>query len=213
MGKRRSASTVDRETMLARAAIGLLAKQDWSRLTLAAVARAAKLPLRDAAVLAGSKIGVAGFVLRMLARETAGRYRAVSASDDPRERLFDATMTFFDVQRSDAKALKALYRALQYDPVTLLALRSDILAVSEEFLALAKADFGLSPRLQAGVFAGILLRAVSVWLHDDAELGKTMARLDGDLRRAARLLWPKPRQTTASPASAKMKKASRHRKK
>jgi AcrR family transcriptional regulator len=183
--------------MLARAALRLLAKEEWAKLTLAAIARAAKLPLRDVLVLMGSKTAVAGLVLRMLARETASRYSADSASDDLRERLFDVTMMFFDVQAAHAAALKKFYRALQVDPVTLLAVRGDILGIAGELLALAEADFGLSPRLQAGVFAGVLIRAVSAWRHDEAEMGKTMAQLDGDLRRVERLLWRK--HGTAAP--------------
>jgi hypothetical protein len=111
---------------------------------------------------------------------------------DPRERLFDVTMTWFDVQQSHAKAMKRLYRALQFDPATLLAMRSDIVRIAGELLGLAEADFGLSPRIQAVVVAGVLVRAVSVWRDDDEEMGRTMAQLERDLRRAQRFLWPNP---------------------
>jgi hypothetical protein len=82
-------------------------------------------------------------------------------------------------------------------------MRGDVLQVSGEFLALAEADFGVSARLQAAIFAGILVRAVSAWRDDDEEMGKTMAQLDRDLRRLERLLWPKP------PKPAKSQKRSR----
>ena len=192
MPKRRTASGSDRETLLAEAALRFLKKQDWRTMTLASVARLARLPLSDVLSILPSKSVLQGFVLRVLAKETARRHSANGRSADPRERLFDATMTFFDVQEIHAAALKKLYRALQYDPPTLLATRNDILHLAGELLALAEADIGLSPRVQAAIFAGILIRAVSVWRDDDKELGKTMAQLDGDLRRVERLLWSKP---------------------
>jgi AcrR family transcriptional regulator len=207
MPKRRTASGVDRETPLAQAALRLLEKQEWGRITLASIARAAKLPLQETIALAPSKTAVAGLVLRMFAHETAKRHSAVS--DDTRERLFDVTMTWFDGQQPHGVALKKLYRALQYDPASLLALRGEILETSGQLLALAEADFGFSARMQAAVFAGILVRAVASWRADDVAMGKTMAQLDGDLRRMERFLWPRSRGVP--PASPKARKNGRDR--
>jgi hypothetical protein len=160
-------------------------------MTLAAVARAAKLPLPDVLAIAPSKAALPGLVLRNLARKNLRRQRAARTSDDPRERLFDVTMRWFDTQQSHASPLKKLYQSLKYDPATLLVMRRDIVDIAGELLALAETDFGLSPRLQAGVFAGVLVRATSVWCDDDEEMGKTMAQLETDLRRLKRFLWPK----------------------
>jgi AcrR family transcriptional regulator len=190
----------DREALLALAAMRLLAKQDWPKLTLGAIARSAGLSLRDAIDVASSKAGIPGLILRMLALETANRYSQDSTSGEPRDRLFDVTMTFFDVQEAYRESLKKLYGALLYDPGTLLALRGEILSFSGELLALAEADFGLSTRMQSVIFAGVLIRATIAWREDDDQLGKTMAQLDGDLRRMQRLLWPP--KSGISPASA-----------
>ena len=76
MPSRRIANKADPETVLARTALRLLEKEEWRQLTLAAIARAAKLPLREVLTLAGSKTGIAGLVFRMLASETATRYGA-----------------------------------------------------------------------------------------------------------------------------------------
>jgi len=206
MPKRRTASAANRETLLAQAALKLLEKQGWGTITLASIARAAKTPLPEAIALAPSKTAVLGFILRMFARETAKHHPAEQPSGESRERLFDVTMTWFDAQQPHAAALKKLYRALPYDPVSLLALRTEMLRVSGELLALAEADFGFSARIQSAVFTGILIRTVAVWGGDDAEMGKTMAQLDGDLRRAERFLWPKTANTSVSPASPKAKK-------
>lgn len=197
MAKRRTTSDSDRETRLAEAALRLLAKQEWEKLTLAAVARAAKLRLSDVLSVIPSKSALPRIVLRVLAKEAARQRRVDKRSGDPRERVFDATMSFFDVQERHAVALKALYRALPYDPPTLFGLRNAVLDLAGELLALAEADVGSSPGAQGTVFAGILIRAVFAWRGDDGEMGKTMAQLDRDLRRAERLLWPTPAKSRA----------------
>jgi hypothetical protein len=209
MPKRPSVSSVDPKTTVAQAALRLLAKEEWGRLTLAAIARAGKIPLRDVVAIAPSKTAISGLILRMLMHETARLHNADSASADPRERLFDVTMTWFDVQQSHATALKRLYRALRYDPATVFALRGDALDVAGELIALAEADFGLSARLQAAVFAGVLARAVAAWRGDDEQMGKTMAQLDADLRRVGRFLWPKPGNAGVPSASPKARKSGR----
>src|SRR5437016_637731 len=191
MPKRTNAPKNDREARLARAVLDILAREKWADVTLASVARAAKLPLPDVLAIAPSKTALPGLILRYLAGETVRRTKVASASGNPRERLFDVTMTWFDVQQPRALALKKLYRTLQYDPATLLAMRGDIADVAGELLALAEADFGLSARVQAGIFAGVLVRATSVWRDDDEEMGKTMAQLEEDLRRLERFFWPK----------------------
>lgn len=190
MAKRRTFSGSDRETRLAEAALRLLTKQEWGKLTLAAVARAARLPLSDVFSVIPTKAALPRIILHVLAKETARRHRVDSRSGDPRERVFDATMRFFDVQEVHAPALKKLYRALQHDPLAVFGLRNTVLELAGEFLALAEADVGSSSCVQGTVFAGILIRAVFAWRDDDDEMGKTMAQLDRDLRRAERLLWP-----------------------
>ena len=205
MPKRTTARKNDTGALLTRAVLDILARREWPDITLAAIARAAKLPLPDVLTIASSKTALPGLILRNLARENLHWQKVGPTSDNPRERLFDVTMTWFDTQQSHALALKKLYRALQYDPATLLAMRADIVDTAGELLALAEADFRLSPRLQAAVFAGVLVRATSVWRDDDEEMGKTMAQLEADLRRVERLLWPK----SSNPAKPRSRKPHR----
>jgi AcrR family transcriptional regulator len=174
--------------VIAAALLRLLAKNTWSSLTLSAVARSAKLPLAQMFALAPSKPALVGVVLRELGRATAERYKPDRESRDPRERIFDVAMTWFDVQQRHKKALRNLYGGLRRDPFALMAARRDILASAEWLLALAEADSGASLPWKIAAFAGVLARATSVWLDDDAGAEKTMAQLDRDLGRIARLL-------------------------
>lgn len=200
MPKRRTAAETDREIRIAETTLRLLAKQDWRAITLASISRSARLSLPDTLSVVSSKTALPGFILGRFAKETARRHTGDAKSADPRERLFDATMTFFDVQQPHAAALKKLYRGLQYDPATLLAMRNDIVHVAGELLGLAEADMGLSPGVQAAIFAGILIRAATTWREDDEAMGKTMAQLDSDLRRVERFMWAKPKNSDVQKA-------------
>jgi AcrR family transcriptional regulator len=180
----------DAEARLALAAFKLLAQTGWRKMTLASVARAAKLPLPAALAIASSKPMLIGVVLRRIGAETVLQYRADEAAQSARERVFEVCMTWFEVLGSRKDAMRALHDGLRSDPLMLISVRREIVAACELLLALAEADWGRSPRLTATGVAGVLLRAVPVWLSDDDGMGKTMAQLDGDLRRLERFLWP-----------------------
>jgi AcrR family transcriptional regulator len=179
------------ETRLADAAFRLLARTGWPELTLAAAAKAAKLPLAGLHTVAPDKTALLRLMLRRLGQETSELYRRDKQSVTPRDRFFDVAMTWFDVLSSRRKAMQSLYDGLGRDPFALLALRRSALAEAQWLLALAEADMGSASPLRAMAVAGLLARATGVWLGDDAQLTKTMARVDGDLRRAERFLWPR----------------------
>jgi hypothetical protein len=181
----------DPEALLVQTALKALERQRWSELTLAGVARAAKLPLAEAIAIVPSKPVLACVLLRWTAREAARRFRPDRNARDPRERVLDAAMAWFDVLESRWPAFAALCDGFRSDPLTLIGLRSDVTGVAEVILALAEADFGPLAGGRAVALTGILAHAVAVWRDDDAEMGKTMATLDRDLRRAAPLLWPR----------------------
>jgi hypothetical protein len=58
-------------------------------------------------------------------------------------------------------------------------------------MTLTQADTGPSVSLRALGFAAIMGRAIGVWLEDDDDMARTMARLDADLSRAANFLQPR----------------------
>ncbi len=179
----------DIQSRIAAALLRLLASRSWAEITLAQIARSAKLSLADLLAVAPSKPAVAGMLLRAFGRETLARYRPDRSSRSARERLFDVAMTWFDVQQPHKKPLHHLYGGLARDPLTLFFARKDLVEICEWLLALAEADAGRSSPLKAVALAGVLARAVPVWLEDDAEMGNTMARLDRDLARVEQIVW------------------------
>lgn len=176
------------ETRLADALLLALTKKSWRDISLAQVAKAARVPMTEMSRIAPAKPALIGLLLRRLGDGVASTYKpGAGASHD---RLFDVGMAWFDVLGRHKPAIRALYKGLQSDPLTLLALRGAIIGAAEWLMALAEADKGPALSLRAAGYAAILGRAIPVWLDDDADMTKTMARLDGDLRRVGDTLGP-----------------------
>jgi AcrR family transcriptional regulator len=164
----------------------LLKKQAWRELSLAAIAKSAKVPMTELAAYAPSKPALIGLILRRLGEEVTRAYKP--DAETARDRLFDVSMLWFDTLAHHEDAVRSLYEGLRTDPITLISARGGIIAAAEWLMTLAEADTGPALALRAAAFAAILGRAVPVWLEDDSDLTKTMARLDGDLRRGESLL-------------------------
>jgi len=173
---------------LADAALRLLKKEAWRELSLAAIAKAAKVPMTELAVYAPSKAALIGLILRRLGEDVTRAYKPDPGTESARDRLFDVSMLWFDTLARHEDAVRSLYEGLRNDPLTLIAARGPIIAAAEWLMTLAEADTGPALALRATAFAAVLGRAVPVWLEDDSDLTKTMARLDGDLRRGESFL-------------------------
>ncbi|HEY8950823.1 MAG TPA: hypothetical protein VIM56_18190 [Rhizomicrobium sp.] len=170
-----------RDDKLADAALKLLAKTGWRDLTLAQVAKAARLPLVSLQDLRGGKSALIGVILTRIGAETAKRYKP--ESDTVRERLFDVALAWFETNAKRTPAICSLYEGLKYDPITLIEQREAFVAAAQWLMTLAEADTGPMLPGRALALAVIIARAIPVWLEDDSELTATMARLDRDLSR------------------------------
>ena len=185
MAARKTAPS-DPKTRLADAVLKRLAKTPWQDLTLASVAKAARLPLGDLQALCGSKPALFGLILRRIGALVAARYAPEPGS--AHDRLFEVAMCWFDVLAPHKKAVRSLYDGLRRDPLTLVAARAEIAEAGSWLLTLAEADTGPALSLRALALAAALGRAVPAWLEDGPDMAKTMARLDTDLRRGETIL-------------------------
>ncbi len=165
------------------AAFRALSKTRWDRLKLADVAKTAKMPLAALLREVPSKPALIGFMLRHSVSDTLRRYRPDRSSHSARERLFDVAMCWFEAHAPRKSAVRNLREGLKRDPLALLATREDAMAAFAALLALAEADKGPST-VKAVALALAMARAIPVWLDDGADLSRTMASLDRDLRRA-----------------------------
>ena len=180
-------SAKDIRGRLAESALRLLARSSWQDLTLAAVARSAKVPLASVRAHAPSKPSLIGLILQYTGDQAAVRYKKDRSSGAARDRIFDVVLTWLEVLGPRKAAVRSLYEGIGRDPLALAGARRELLAHAEWLLALAEADTGRIVSVKAAALTLVLARAVSVWLEDDKQLTKTMARIDGDLRRAGPL--------------------------
>jgi AcrR family transcriptional regulator len=172
------------EARLGDAAFRLLAKHDWRDLTLASVARAARVPLAELHAIAPSKSALVGIMLARAGEECARHYKPDKASETERDRIFDVTLTWFEALAAKKPALRAVHEGLRRDPFALLEARSAFVGAAEWLLALAEADAGRGLPLKAAALAALIARTLPVWFEDDKDMSKTMARLDAHLARA-----------------------------
>lgn len=176
----------DSETRLADAALKLLAKTPWPELTLAAVARTARVPLADLQPIASSKSALLGLILRRTGQQVAARYAREPGT--AHDRLFEAAMCWFDVLVPHKKAVRAIFEGLKRDPIALIAARDGILEAANWLMTLAEADTGPALPLRALGLAAVLGSTVPVWLKDGPDMAKTMASLDTGLRRGGAIM-------------------------
>jgi AcrR family transcriptional regulator len=183
------AKTASNETKLADAALKLLTRKAWNDLTLADVAKAAKIDLASLQSL-GGKPALVGLILQKFGAETAARYTPDKGAS-PKDRVLEVAMTWFEVNADRKPAIRALYDGLKFDPITLIAMREELVRAASWLLVLAQADTGPAAPLRALALGAIMGRAIGVWLDDDTDMSRTMARLDGDLSRAESFLKPR----------------------
>lgn len=182
-----SAATADRDRLID-AFLALLAERGWHGFTLLDVARAAQLAPAAAFTLARSKGALlAAWVDRIDAAMLAegAPSAAPGSEEEARSRLFDVLMRRFDALGPHRPALATLRRDLPRDP---LAFFSAALRLQRSMaLALELAGIGAG-----GIFGIMRARLLMVteasilgtFLDDDsADLARTMAALDRQLRR------------------------------
>jgi AcrR family transcriptional regulator len=188
------------EAALARIAVG-----GWRRLSLAAVAAEAELPLLRVYRAFGSKQAILCRFFGRIDETVLAEPPATEAGELPRDRVFDLLMRRFDALRPHKSALASLQRDLPSDPITALCLGVRMLRSMRWMLDAADiATDGLVGALAVRLTGAAYLSAMRIWQRDDSpDLGRTMAALDARLRRIERWLRPLyPPAPSSEPAAA-----------
>lgn len=183
------------------AGLALIARAGWRRLTLAAVASEAGLPILRVYRLFGSKQAILGATFRRTDEIVLAEPPAAEADERPRDRLFDLLMRRFDALTPYKLALAALARDLPRDPAAALCAAA-ALARSMRWM-LEAADIstaGLSGAVAVRLAANAYLATMRVWQGDDSpDLARTMSALDARLRRIERWLAPAYQPSSQTP--------------
>ena len=195
------ASEADR---LLDAALRLIAQQGWRRLSLAAIAAEAGLPILSLYRAFPSKSAILCAFSRRIDETVLTTPVDAGPDERPRDRVFDLLMRRFDALRPYRGALEVLGRELPTDPAAALAAGAGLLRSMVWMLEGAGISTGGLRGLAAvKLTSAAYLATMRVWLRDDTpDLAPTMAALDRRLRGIERWLGAgrqPPRDAAAAP--------------
>jgi AcrR family transcriptional regulator len=162
----------------------------WRRLSLAAIAAAAGLPvLRVYRNFRSKQEILCGFLGRIDEAVIADPPPA-EEGEHPRDRLFDLMMRRFDALRPYKPALEVLRRELPSDPPAMLVAAAALLRSVRWMHEAAEIETGgIRGAIAIKLTTAAYMAAARVWHRDDSpDLGPTMAALDSRLRRVERWL-------------------------
>jgi len=184
MAKKAQAKPADGPGRVFEAALTLAAERGWSGIALADIATAAGLSLADLYAAYPSKTAI----LEALSRDIDRRVLAdaeIDAAETARDRLFDVLMKRFDALAAYRDGLAAIARDARRDPLMVLCGAGQLLRSMAAMLEAAGiSSAGLAGAIRAKGLAAIYLATLRDWFRDDtADKAKTMAALDGRLRR------------------------------
>ncbi|SMF46122.1 transcriptional regulator, TetR family [Tistlia consotensis] len=174
----------DPEQAAIEAALKLAAERGWRALGLADIAEAAGLSLAELHPRLGSKQALLDAFARRVDAEVLAE-AAPDAGESARDRLFDVLMRRFDALQPHRLALgNILQDQLRAPGEALCSLAQLGRSMAWMLAAAGIPSEGLAGLLRVKGLAAIYLATLRVFLRDDsADLSKTMAALDGYLRR------------------------------
>jgi AcrR family transcriptional regulator len=181
------------------ATFAVVPTQGWRRLSLAAIAEAAELPILRVYRVFPSKQAILGGLHRRIDEIVLADPSPAEPDERPRDRLFDLLMRRFDALQPYKPALDVLRRELPGEPMTVLC--AGVLLLRSMRWMLEAVDIptgGIRGSVAINLAAAAYLSAMRVWQRDDTpDLAPTMAALDARLRRIEAWLGSVPRGRAA----------------
>ena len=182
-----------------------IVQDGWRRLSIAAIAAEAGLPILSVYRAFPSKSAILRGFFRRVDETVLTAPVEAEADERPRDRLFDLLMRRFDALGPYKEALEVLGRELPTDPCAALAAGVRLLHSMRWMLEAAEVSAsGIGGIVAVKLTAAAYMATFRVWLRDDSpDLAPTMAALDRRLRGIER--WygsPRRAPDRAEPASA-----------
>lgn len=186
------------------AALALAAERPWHEVSLREIAEASGLPLAEAYRCGASKQALLEAFLRRTDAAVLAEGVVGSEEGSARDRIFDVLMRRFDALQPHRKALASILLAQTRDPATALINLAALQRSMAWMLEAAGLETGgLRGLVRTRGLTLLYLATLRTWLRDDSlDLAKTMAALDGYLRRLEGLLRRLPRRNRDEPKTA-----------
>lgn len=193
----------DRDAII-EAALSLIAREGWRRLSMAAIAAEADLPILRLYRAFSSKRAILRAFFRRIDEAVLAAPLEAAADERPRDRVFDLLMRRFDALGPYRAALEVLGRELPSDPLAALGAGARLLCSIAWMLEAAGISAGgLGGVVAVKLTAAAYLAALRVWLRDESpDLAPTMAALDRRLRAIERW-FGSGRRPQRGPAAAR----------
>ncbi len=174
------------DSALVAAFFRLAAARGWARVSVAAAAQDASLPLDQARVRFPSRVAV---LIRFGRMADQAALAEVPADGSIRDKLFDLLMRRLDTLQTHRAGVLALLHALPTEPPTALLLACATRRSMRWMLEAAGGHArGLRGALRVRGLVAVWLWTLRAWERDEsADLSATMAALDAVLRRTERV--------------------------
>ncbi len=174
------------------AAVACIGREGWRRLSLAAIAAEAQMPILRVFRVFSSKAAILCGLFRRIDEAVLAVPPEAEPDERPRDRVFDLLMRRFDALTPYKPALAVLRRELPGDPIAAVMLGARLLhSIAWTLEAAGIAAGGLRGIVAVKLTAAAYLAVQPVWLRDDSpDLAPTMAALDRRLRRIERCFGP-----------------------
>jgi AcrR family transcriptional regulator len=168
------------------AAMALAADQDWREIGLADIAAGAGIKLSELLAEYPSKMAILDAFSRGIDRKVLADFVPEADSSSVRDRLFDVLMQRFDALEVHKEAIRRIMGAACRDPLVGLAAGGSLFRSMGLMLEAAGVPGnGIRGAIRAKALAAIYGATLRDWMKDDsADKSRTMAALDGRLRRA-----------------------------
>jgi AcrR family transcriptional regulator len=184
---RAQAAARDPKDRLIDVALDLAAERGWRNLSMAEIAEAADLSLRETYDLIRSKPGLVAAFRRRI--DEAMLEAGPISGDTTRDRLFDGLMRRFEALKPHRPGIRVILRDSVGDPAALCYLPGLMRSMAWTLAAAGLPSSGLRARWAEQVLGGVYLSVMPTFFRDEgADLGTTMAALDRRLRQAESLL-------------------------
>jgi AcrR family transcriptional regulator len=173
---------------LAEQALALADERGWNDVPLREVARRAGMPLAQLYRHCPSKWALLRAYARHIDQQVEADVEPEDLQEPAKDRLFEVLMNRFDLLNDHKPAVRSILECTLRDPAQAFGGYGQLRRSMGRMLKAADISAaGVRGELRLNGLCGVYLLALRTWLDDDtADLSKTMAALDGYLRRVER---------------------------